>query len=150
MSRRKEFKGIVNNLVVSLNSRNNHHLGYWAIGQLCSFAEEKGVTTITLSVMENQINPETQKFSALFSSIKHVILTQLKSHKMPEQWLAKAIFSISFNQQADEKIHRFFNRGKPYICQLTLTSDLGRSYTSKSGGYCEPHDPQREQRRGGL
>lgn len=150
MPRRKELNGMVKDLVVSLNSRNNDHVGYWTIGQLCSFANEKGVATITLSILENHINPDTDRFTALFSSIKYVIKTQLKSRKMQEQWLAKAIFSISFNQECDEKIHRFFNRGKPYICQLTLTSDLGRSYTSTSGGYCEPHDPQKEQRRNGF
>jgi len=39
MARRTEFKGIVRNFTHMLNGRNNDHLGYWAIGQLCLLAK---------------------------------------------------------------------------------------------------------------
>ncbi|MBU1219482.1 hypothetical protein KKF34_03700 [Myxococcota bacterium] len=39
MPRRKEFKGIAENLAKWCVSRNNDFSGYWAIGQLYSFSK---------------------------------------------------------------------------------------------------------------
>ncbi len=151
MARRRELKGIVKDLALSLNSRNSDHCGYWATGQLQAFAERENVNSIVINILENKITPKTTEFSKLLELCGEQLKKQFTARKMPLSWLDKAEFMMSFNQDIDPKLHRYRRTsGTPYICQVTLVSDLGRKYEFKSGGFCHPHNPSQERRRLGF
>lgn len=57
MARRTEFKGITHSLNGSFVSRNNEFGGYWAMGQLKSFASEKRLTSLTFTLRGVNIPP---------------------------------------------------------------------------------------------
>jgi hypothetical protein len=151
MARRSEFKGIVRNFAHMLNNRNNDHLGYWAIGQLCLLAQQENISSISINLLEidhNVVNSHTEPFA---KSIRKSLINMLNSHKIPLSWLASANVTFSFNEQYQKQYHYWRSAlGSPYLVTLEITSDLGKVYKRTFGGNVKPHDPLREQRRVGF
>lgn len=150
MGRRLELKAIVNDLTLSLGTRNNDFQGYWALGQLYSAALDTGVQHVHIDIFKASVEPDTFNINGIANTYKERILRQLKSRKMDYSWVVNAFIDYWFETEIDKSIHSDFGVGKPYIGQLTIYSDLGKSYSRKFGGYCKPHDPSIEKRRVGF
>ena len=151
MARRKEFKGIVRNLAHMLNGRNNDHLGYWAIGQLCLFAERDNVSSISIDLSEVENNFTYESVKPIAVSMHQSLQKMLTAHQIPFSWLKSAFVTLSFNEEYQKQYHYWRSAlGTPYILTLEITSDLGKVYKQTFGGNVNPHDPLREQRRAGF
>ena len=151
MALRSEFKGIVRNFAHMLNNRNNDHLGYWAMGQLCLLAEQENISSVSINLLEVESNCVENSLDPISKSMRKLLIEMLNSHKIPSSWLRSANVTFSFNEQYQKQYHyRRSALGSPYILTLEVTSDLGKVYKQTFGGNVNPHDPRREQRRAGF
>lgn len=71
MPRRKQFKSIADNINQWILSRNFDAQGYWAVGKLYKFSEEKSTRKVVLDLKLNTITPESKdgEFSAVIKEI---------------------------------------------------------------------------------
>ena len=151
MARRREFKGIARNFAHMLNSRNNDHLGYWAVGQLCLYAEQNKVSSLSIDLLPLDNVGIEKSLEPFAKSMRRLLIKILKSHKIPSSWLKSANVTFSFNEQFQKQYHYWRSAlGSPYLVTLEITSDLGQVYKQTFGGNVNPHDPRREQRRAGF
>jgi hypothetical protein len=151
MARRSEFKGIVRNFAHMLNNRNNDHLGYWAMGQLCLLAEQENISSVSINLLEVESNCVENSLDPFAKSMRKLLIKMLNSHKIPSSWIKSANVTFSFNEQYQKQYHYWRSAlGTPYLVTLEITSDLGQMYKQIFGGNVNPHDPRREQRRAGF
>ncbi|MCF6439255.1 hypothetical protein L1077_07425 [Pseudoalteromonas luteoviolacea] len=148
MSSRKHFKGIAYNLAQFCISRNNDLLGYWAIGQLYSFALEQGVNEVVIDVLRQEVRPQTHRFSELSAAYLDLMVKIAASNGARFDYLEEAVVVFMFDVEYQSKYHWFGSAlGKPFLCVVELTSDLGKRYSATLGCNIRPHDPNREYRR---
>jgi hypothetical protein len=151
MARRSQFRGVAHNLVQWSLSRNNDYLGYWALGQLYSFAIQKNCREITFNIIENCIYPETHAFFELHASYFNIITNNAHKNGIWMAWLKEAKIIFKFDVEYQDKYHFFGSAlGEPMTCTVVLTTDLGRKYCFTSGCNIRPHDPKREYCRSAL
>jgi len=150
MGRHRELASVVNDLTQSLNSRNNDYLGYWAIGQLNRLAKDHGVLHVKIDVLNKEMQPYSETFKEIFNVYREKIEKQVEARKLKTNWISRFILTFDFEKEEDKSLHRWIGVGKPYIINVLMESDLGRSYKGRVGGYCRPHDAKREQRRSGF
>jgi len=150
MGRHKELKSVANDLIQSLNSRNNDYLGYWATGQLCGLAKDHSVSHVRIDVLNNEMEPYSEHFKEIFNVYREKVEKQIEARKLKINWVSSFILEYKFEQEEDKSLHRWVGVGKPYIISVLMESDLGRSYKGRVGGYCRLHDAKREQRRNGF
>ncbi len=148
MPRRKEFKGIANNLACWCLSRNNDYLGYWAIGHLYSFSQKQKVTSVTIDVLAKHIAPENREFTILCSRFYELVQTQMRANSIPSEWLKSLQIEFRFDAPFQHRFHSYGSvLAKPMICKVVITTDLERLYEAESGCNCWPHNPVTESRR---
>jgi hypothetical protein len=143
--RRNELKNVANGIVSSFNSRNNDVSGYWGIGKLCRAAKENGTSFVIIDLLNTRVSLNTNEFDAQIIHYRKMLQRLTSKRSIPASWITKAIIVTSFNQEFDKRHHYFrLALGRPYICTLTITDDLGKEYAVATGGNCLPHDPSRE------
>ena len=151
MASRKHFNGVAFNLVQFCLSRNNDYIGYWAVGQLYSFASERGVKQVTFDILRQEVKPETHRFSQL--NLLYIDLIEKMANRSGANFerLTDAVVMFKFDVEYQEK-HHYFERsiGNPFVCEVELTCDLGRKYRAQLGCNIRLHDPNREYRRGNF
>ena len=148
MARRKQLKGIAQNLAQWSLSRNFDFEGYWAIGKLFLHCKENDQTEIEIIVLEEWESPKPTKFSSLANILLEVVKTDLKANLIPYSWVRRISATYKFEQEYCGKYH-FYGAmiGKPFICNVEITTDLDRTYRGESGANCWVHNPKKESRR---
>lgn len=145
MARRIELKGVANALNACFVSRNNDFAGYWAIGQLKSFAIANSLSSIKFSLIEpnGEFNCNLQNYIvAHYSGILGYLLTK---QQIPECWVIKAGILIDFNVHYKQaQLFHCSASGEPYRCCCEITDDTGRRYASIIYGRCQPHSAVKE------
>ena len=150
MPRRREFQGVANNLTQWVLSRNFDWQGYWALGMLYKFAEEHGISSLSLELEVKDIVLETmtEELMEVVSQLTQFVYRSMHSKKMPEEWLERASVTFSFNVPYQRQYHYWGSKlGQPCLCRVDLQTDIGSLYTSENGCNCWIHDPNREHRR---
>ena len=148
MARRREFKGIVKNLAELFSGRNNDFLGYWAVGQLFLLAQNLGVDSFTLDLINSNNDIDSQVLVDMRQSMKCELKRILDAHNIPTGWMKSASVTFSFNQDYQKKYHYLRSSlGKPYLVQVEIETDLGHINKAMEGGNVNAHDPTKEQRR---
>jgi hypothetical protein len=148
MASRKHFKGVAFNLAQFCISRNNDYIGYWAIGQIYSFALEQGVKEVVFDVLRQEVKPETHQFSKL--NLLYIELIEKMANCSGARFdrLTEAVVTFKFDVEYQRKYHWFGRAlGNPFLCVVELTSDLGKTYRAELGCNIRLHDPSREYRR---
>ncbi|WP_022945161.1 hypothetical protein [Pseudoalteromonas ruthenica] len=151
MPRRRELKGVVNNLSELLSGRNNDYLGYWAVGQLFLLAQEHGVDSLTLNLIDCKSDIVSPVLVDMCQSMKSEMNRMLAAHQIPREWVKSVSAKFSFNQEYQEKYHYWRSAiGKPYLVQVEIETDLSYINKATQGGNVQPHDPSKEHRRGSF
>ncbi|ABS49152.1 MULTISPECIES: hypothetical protein [Yersinia pseudotuberculosis complex] len=148
MARRKELVGVTHGIIRSFNNRNNDINGYWAIGQLKSFAALNGLASITFNLLPIEpafnielINKVTKNYSAKLYSL-------LISQRIPVGWIQNAAIVIQFSGVTPSlsEVNRC-SFGEFYHCSCEVIDDNGKSYIASDYGFCLPHSPHKELKR---
>jgi hypothetical protein len=144
MARRKNFNGIVANLVGSFVSRNNDVSGYWAIGRLNALAAAAKTRVIEVDLLDE--TSSHVDVADVARTYRQWITTQLERSGMPAQWLAKAAIYVEFGRFEGTNPPPQTTYGEPFTCRATLVDDLGHVYSRTVSAWSAPHDPTRELR----
>ena len=147
MARRRQLKGIAENLAKWCLSRNFDSEGYWAIGKLYAAAKDLGVREIVLDVREKKFNPEPKngQYSEAIRLLISILENVVKSNYIPEYWIAKVIIHFEYETEYVQKWHYFGSAlGEPFKCKVVITSDLGRNYIHELGCNVWVHNPKKE------
>jgi diaminopimelate decarboxylase len=87
MSRRRELKGICLTFSELLNGRNNEYLGYWAIGNLYLLANNKGVNSISLSLVNFSNSLNSSEVELMAKHMRSYFDRIFNAHKIPHDWV---------------------------------------------------------------
>lgn len=152
MARRKQLKGIAGNLGQWCLSRSFDCEGYWALGLLYADAETKNSNRIVLDLLPPPIHRESEISGKTLELILEFLKMNLKASNIPDIWLKKVTITFEFNTEYEHKYHHWGSGlgGKPSLCIVDMTTDLGKTYTKKYGCNVWVHNPKREQRRGSF
>ena len=146
MARRREIKSIVNSFMQSFSSRNNDVNGYWGVGKLYKFAQDRNVSDLTMALIQNGMIP-TNNTEDLFPTIYLNKIERLfQQQGVPFSWAQSILISIHFSMADDGPIKNYL--GDHFEATITLVNDQNQKYVAKSNGRCRPHDPTREKQRG--
>ena len=76
----------------------------------------------------------------------------LESSGIPEWWLQDVSITFRFDTEYQHKYHYLGSAlgGKPIMCTVKITNDLGKTYSKECGCNVWVHNPKREQRRYGF
>ncbi|WP_371224903.1 hypothetical protein [Roseovarius sp. 2305UL8-3] len=136
MARRKQFNGIVNDLTSKIHSRNFDIDGYWGVAFLCVTA--KSHRTPSVRILCNEDTDTTTPFALpLKKNLLKFVHRQMRANKMPIAWLKQIEVLFEFNAAFDPKLnHPFDTLAPPFRATVVLTSDLDRTFTKTTAGYC--------------
>lgn len=158
MRRRAELGSIGSGVLQSFVSRNNDLDGYWAMGKLYLYSIHAKSRTLQLDLIEGKVIPPVRTlawwyprpdFAWMMAEYRTMLASILERRNVPLYWLNGAVVTIGFdNAEAAPKYIRAGAQGRPYTCRLILIDDLGRNHEFRHDGWCWPHDPLAEQRRG--
>ena len=150
MPRRKQFKGVANNLIQWVLSRNFDDQGYWAVGRLYGFSKENETNTVIIDLKLQKLNPypKNGEFLGAIESLNLLLHRNMKANKMPKDWLQEAKLTLKFNV-AYKHQDRYWRSalGEPFICSVSIETDIGSIFTSENEGNCWIHNPKKEMRR---
>lgn len=151
MARRKQLRGLAQNLAQWSLSRNFDYVGYWAIGKIYLYCKDHGLSDLTISVLEGGERLGCEELPSLDESFLNILDDYLSSNSMPRSWIMQLRATYKFEQEYQGKYHYYGSAiGKPFICLIEITTDLGRLYYAETGANCRAHDPRRESRRSGF
>jgi hypothetical protein len=148
MPRRGELKCVADGVLGSFVSRNNDCAGYWAIGLLYGRALEASSNEISFSlVSEGAEVHDLALDTALRAKYRELLLKLMSGRSMPASWIKSANITVHFEYAG--KVGRALARlERPYLAQLSITTDSGKNLTVEHVGACWPHEPRRENRSG--
>ncbi|MEL7104483.1 MAG: hypothetical protein AAGM21_01080 [Pseudomonadota bacterium] len=133
MGRRKELKGICNDLLDNFVSRYNDLDGYWALGKFQAFLqttkEERLQFDLTRENGEKGVFQETLDYYRL-SFQRH-----LRIRKLSDAWVDRAV--ITLEPQSSSQLS----------CALEINVDNGQKFVAKRLVTVRPHKPERESQR---
>ncbi|AKP32314.1 hypothetical protein [Yersinia aleksiciae] len=148
MARRTELAGIANGMIGSFNSRNNDVGGYWAIGQLKSYATINGFSKVMFNLILNESMPEIRLLNKVISNYSIKLSTLLKLQSIPTSWVQSATITIQFTGAAPTPKEVFRNSlGDFYRCTCDIVDDRGKCYIASDYGFCKPHSEHSELKR---
>ncbi|MDH1316387.1 hypothetical protein N5C36_20150 [Shewanella xiamenensis] len=154
MARRKQLKGVAGNIVQWCLSRNFDYQGYWAVGLLYAYAQENGTNECVINLVNEHAPNEVTgvKFSEAIKLLSCILQRDLESLKIPDWWVKDAKVIFTFNTDDKKKYHLWASGlgGKPAMCLVEITTDLGKTYTKEGGCNVWVHNPEKESRRYGF
>jgi hypothetical protein len=154
MARRKQLKGVAGNIVQWCLSRNFDYEGYWAIGQLYGYTQENDTNECVIDLVNEYVPNEVTdiRFAEATKLLLGTLHSELDSLKIPDWWVKEAKIIFTFNTDYQKKYHFFASGlgGKPAMCLVEITTDLGKTYTKEGGCNVWVHAPEKESRRYGF
>lgn len=139
MIRRKALKNIAAGLCSSFMSRNNDVDGYWGIGKLCLFSQQRKTQSVRLDVLACESLPASEEFLGLMRDYHLRLQKHLKAKNIPESCVKSVVFEVEFN--ADTKaLWALFK------VTASITDDENITRCVAGFGRCLPHSAKRELR----
>ncbi len=90
MANRKELGSIASGIAGSFNSRNNDVDGYWGIGKLYKFVDDKPNKVVFIELLGKSISPHTHELDSLLAFYHEKLLGYLKRRGIPKEWVKSA------------------------------------------------------------
>ena len=147
MPRRRELAGVAKALLGSFTSRNNDVDGYWGMGRLASYAEQRRSTTVQLTLVPTDAGPADSDIRLLLDWCNTFLGRQLAVRALPRDWLRAATVAVTFGIDARRpNAPPQTTRGRLAECIVEFTDDLGNIHRAGALVWCGEHDPARERR----
>jgi hypothetical protein len=146
---RHALKSVVHDVAESLMSRNSDVAGYWAVGQLLSYALETRGASYRFDLLCGTSSP-----SLAATNLKALpgVWSELFLHNLEKQRLARAQAKNAFatlNCDLDTQRASPVNGSLveyPVTCRVEVEDDRGRIYFGATEAWAFPHDPAYERR----
>lgn len=133
MGRRKELKGICNDLLDSFVSRYNDIDGYWALGKFQALLQ-----TTHEEQLQFQLTREKGKESVFQQTLDYYRLSferHLEVRNLSDEWVDRAVITVE--SQSSSQLD----------CVLKIKADNGLEFEEKRVVTARPHKPERELQR---
>lgn len=147
MARRRQIYDVVGAILSSFLGRNNDVDGYWALGQLRSFADAQGTDEIRLDLLGGDTAEKSDVVSCVTANYQALLEQHLMKRTLPREWLRSAEVVLVFGSFVASREPLYITRGDPMTCTVSIVDDRGRTYERSKSAYCAPHNPRWEQRR---
>lgn len=145
MPRRKQLKGVANDLAATFISRYNALDGYWAIGKLYNLATEKGVGEVEFDLLEIAASIDEEGCRKIASHHRTVLFRMCAANGLSRDWVRKASILVRFGSAIpDFRVWTSSPFGDPFEVRAEIVDDLGRLRRARVWGRCRHHDPRRE------
>lgn len=145
MPRRAQLLEIASGLLGSFVSRNNDVGGYWALGVLYRQAQEQGRMQVEIPIWPLNDSLNDALIESLAEKYGQIFLSLMARQQIPLSWLRSATLSVEFESpNANPRYRQSHAAERPFVCRLSLTSDLDRKHQLALSGWCWPHSEQRE------
>ena len=147
VSRRRELKGIAAGISSSFSSRYNDIDGYWGLGVIYLCAAEAGLSKFQLDLISGESLPYFKHSKKVATPYREYLKVQAEKKGFHPWQICKAIIEIEFNTMPS-KLNLIFKRtwGEAFLCTVSITDDLGKSWSHQYEGWCGKHDPAKEHR----
>ena len=147
MARRRKLYDVAAALLDAFLSRNNDLNGYWAVGQLRSFADAQGIDEVRLDLLRGDTPAHPDVASCVTANFRAVLERHWSIRDLPRDWLRSAEVVLVFGAFESSREPLYLTLGDPLICAVSLVDERGRTYRCRRSARCLPHNPRREQRR---
>jgi hypothetical protein len=147
MTTRRVLRGVINDLATSFVGRGNDFGGYWALGQLRSFADALGIQEITFDLLAGRADPASDLTRSVAAGYSAWLGRRLVRIGLPLERVRHARVVLKFGAYHGSGPPPQITRGGPFICSGLLIDDHGRRYETSMSSWCDQHDPSRELRR---
>ena len=128
MARRKELKGICNDLLDSFVSRYNDLNGYWALGKFQSYLQSSAVETLCFDLTIGSETNGKSRFPITSNYYAGALRRQLNLRHMPLDWVSEGEIKVQSTSSSE------------LVCSIQLTSDLGRRFCAQRHFFVRPYD----------
>ena len=133
MGRRKELKGICNDLLDSFVSRYNDIGGYWALGKFQAFLQTKQEERLQFHLTRK--NDEESVFQQTLDYYRLSFQRHLEVRNLCDTWVDRAVITVE--SQSSSQLN----------CVLQINADNGQKFEAKRLVAVRPHKPERELQR---
>lgn len=149
MSKRKQFKNIINGLLCSFISRNNDVDGYWGIGKMYALMVKSKSLKIEIDLIKKTMSPYDKEFKLAISTYSKYLFNSMEIEKIAREDLSQAIIILkgfpntpilSLERLAPHKIH----------CKIIIIDNLSVKYSLEKNVWCREHNPELESRRASI
>ena len=147
MTTRRVLRGVVNDLTISFVGRSNDLDGYWALGQLRTFADRQAIREITFDLIDAVAKSSTHLTNRVAVGYAGWLRKRLVKVGLPRERLRRADLIVTFDAYDGQSPPPQITRGNPFMCSVILVDDNARQYQRVLSSWCGPHDPSREWRR---
>mgnify|MGYP001627925238 CR=1 FL=1 len=133
MGRRRELRGVCNDLLESFVSRHNDLDGYWALGKFQAFLQSKPTNCLVFD-LTSEDNGE-RLFLQTLDYYRMAFRRHLAIRKIPAAHVTSAV--IRSEQLTTLKL----------LCAFKITVDNGQTFEARRLVSARPHNPNIERRR---
>ncbi len=148
--RRTALTGLTAWMRDTFMSRNNDFDGYWVPGQLYRAVEGFPEKKIVVDFLDGEFAPDTDIAQKIGRKYADLLWRMLNRQGIPSVWIRSATVTCVFGVEkpGDNRKDWFGGHGGFYDCVAEIVDNRGRAYRMARDGWCWPHDPGREHRRG--
>lgn len=142
---RKHLRTVAGGLLGTFTSRNNDIDGYWGLGVLRLYAEQRDVETLEIDLLSNvSAEPTGSPLRICERSYRSWFCSALSHRLISPKELSSAYIRIRFSTFDEFPNIIRSTRGEPYVCVVSITSEHGTEYSISRVGVCAGHDPRKE------
>ena len=135
MGRRKELQSVCNDLLDSFVSRYNDLDGYWALGKFQAYFQTTRTEMLVFSLTD-ETNDDTP-FQQTCDYYRSAFHRHSDIRNIPASWVKSAVIEVETCSPAE------------LTCNISVTTDKGKSYQARKPILARPHNPNLEFRRCG-
>ena len=146
MPTHRVLRSIAHDVAQTLISRNDDVAGYWALGQLLSYALSNKAVSVAIDLTCGESKPSLQDspLSVLPAQWSEVFWRNVAQQKLQRSAVDRASASISFGVTKARQGTRGGDVEYPVLLQVSIQDDRGRVYSRSADVWCSPHDPKLE------
>ncbi|MCR8825751.1 hypothetical protein [Pseudosulfitobacter koreensis] len=133
MGRRKELKGICNDLLDSFVSRYNDIDGYWALGKFQAFLQTTQKERLQFHLTREK--SEESVFEQTLGYYRFAFQRHLRARKLTDAWVDRAVITVE--PQSSSQLS----------CVFEIDAKNGPKFEAKRLIAVRPHKPERELQR---
>ena len=146
MPTHRVLRSVAHDVAQALISRNDDVAGYWALGQLLSYALSNKAASVVIDLTCGESEPSLQgsPLSVLPAQWSEVFWRNVANQRLQRANVDRASATISFGFTKARHGTRGVDVEYPVTLQVSIQDDRGRMHSGSADVWCSPHDPKVE------
>lgn len=145
MARKAHLSNIAAGLCGSFASRNNDAGGYWVIGKLRVLAEQHAQNRASIDVLAPSIQPASSEFAQVLADYHRLVKKLASRTGIRLEDITTATITVDFLPRPWHRTSYYQQHwGEQFLLTVTIRAEGRADGIVSHGGYCRPHDPDKE------